>query len=251
MEKSESKGGAALLRPPRGGNGIGDYSLRDFAARWMMQQADLAETDYYRDANMSVLGLADENQPPIVLIGDSITEFWVDLDKVSIGAGQLINRGIAGQNTSQMLLRFETDVVALKPASVIILGGTNDLRCYVGDPSTIEASALRRISDNLTAMADIAFGRHIRFAFCTLPPVGGDPEIVARDPAAILLVNRFIKKLSRERGSPVIDYHAALADGSGALKLQLSDDGVHPNPAGYAAMMPVLERGLSQLAALP
>lgn len=235
---------AQTLRPPAGGHGIGDYTLHDFAAKWMMQQDDLAEVGRYREAN-AALAASGDKRPRIVLMGDSITDHWDALEAEPHEDLLIVNRGIGGQNTSQMLLRFEDDVVAQKPAVVVILGGTNDLRAYVGDPASVGASALARISRNITAMSDIAKGRGFKVVLATLPPVGADREKVSRDAQAILTVNAWIKAFAAERGYPVADYHAALVDAAGVLPSSLSPDGIHPNADGYAAMRPALAKALA------
>ena len=233
------------LRPPANGRGIGDYTLHDFAAKWMMQQDDLAEVERYREANAALIASTDK-RPRVVLMGDSITDHWDALEAEQHPELLIVNRGIGGQNTSQMLLRFEDDVVALKPAVVVILGGTNDLRAYVGDPASVGASALARISRNITAMSDIAKGRGFKVVLATLPPVGADREKVSRDAEAIKTVNVWIKTFAAERGYPVADYHAALVDAGGVLPPALSPDGIHPNIEGYAVMRPVLAAALAQ-----
>lgn len=232
------------LRPPAGGRGIGDYTLHDFAAKWMMQQDDLAEIERYREANVA-LAKSGDARPRIVLLGDSITEHWDALEAEKQPGLLVVNRGIGGQNTGQMLLRFEDDVVALKPAVVVILGGTNDLRAYVGDPASVGPGALARISRNITAMCDIAKGRGFKVVLATLPPVGSDREKVSRDAQAILTINAWIKAFAAGRGYPVADYHAALVDVAGVLPPSLSPDGIHPNADGYAAMHPALARALA------
>jgi lysophospholipase L1-like esterase len=178
-------------------------------------------------------------------MGDSITAHWDALAAEPLEDLLIVNRGIGGQNTSQMLLRFEDDVVALKPAVVVLLGGTNDLRAYVGDPASVGASALARISRNITAMSDIAEGRGFKVILATLPPVGADREKVSRDAGAIATVNAWIKAFAAERGYPLADYHAALAGPDGVLPPALSPDGVHPNADGYAAMRPALATALA------
>lgn len=230
---------SATLRPPLGGQGIGDYTLHDFAAKWMMQQDDLAEVGRHEGANWTLLA-GQDLRPRVVMMGDSITDFWEDLTALSSSALNVVNRGVAGQNTSQMLLRFEDDVAALEPVAVVILGGSNDLRAYVGDPASVGPEAQRRISRNITAMADIAGGRGFKVVLSTLPPAGADRERVSRDPAAIISVNAWIQAFAAKRGYSLADYHAALADPAGCLPPDLSDDGVHPNLAGYAAMRPRL-----------
>lgn len=235
---------SAQLRPPAGGQGIGDYTLHDFAAKWMMQQDDLAEIGRHAEANRT-LAPEPANRKRIILFGDSITAHW-DLAAQDSAARHFVNRGIGGQNSSQMLLRFNDDVVALKSDTVVILAGTNDLRAYVGPPAELGQSAFARVTRNLTMMADIAAARHIRVVIGLIPPVGADRERIARDPAAIRAINAWIVAFGRERGIPVADYHRVLADPADTLPQRFSSDGIHPNQAGYAAMWPMLEAALKQ-----
>jgi len=225
------------LRPPLHGTGIGDYTLHDFVAKWMMQQDDIAEIGKYSADNER---LTREVASPtrIVMLGDSITEFW---QYPRMHGVALVNRGIAGQNSSQMLLRFVDDVVALSPAAVVLLCGTNDLRAYVGDPTSISVSARSRITRNVRAMTDIAKGNSVKVILCALPPVGSDMERTSRSSEAILEVNNWLRAFAKERGYGFADFHAALADANGSLPLKYSDDGVHPNQAGYDRIWPCLE----------
>jgi acyl-CoA thioesterase I len=227
------------LWPPRGSVDFGDYSVRDFGAKFLIQVDDFAEIERYRHVNRREAALSDA-RPAVVMMGDSIIDFW-PLDALTVRTrARLINRGIAGQNSSVLLLRFQADVIELAPGAVIILAGTNDLRAYAGDPDAITDGALERLARNLTAMANMAEGRNIAVALSTLPPVGGDLRSVARSPSAIRRVNAWIARFASDRGYPLADYHAALVDGDGLLPLELAEDGIHPNAAGYDRMAPVL-----------
>lgn len=228
------------LRPPANGKGVGDYTLHDFAAKWMMQQDDIAEIGRYRDANRALLAERDA-RPRIVFIGDSITEAWKALEPRSDAKRRWINRGIGGSNTTQMLLRFQEDAVALRPATVVLMGGTNDLRAYAGSPASIIDGAFERIRRNVTSIADIAAARKIDLVLCSIPPVGRDLERIARDPAGVALANQWLQSFARERGLRYANYFSALADEAGYLTPSLSTDGIHMNAAGYDKMMSVLE----------
>lgn len=227
---------------------VGELTLHDFAAKWMMQQDDLADRDRYREANRALLATADP-RPRVVLMGDSITFHWGTEDLPAGDRILLVNRGIAGQNTSQMLLRFEDDAIALKPAAVVILGGTNDLRAYQGDPAAAAATAIDRIIGNITAMADIAQGRGVKVILAAVPPIGGD-QALTRDPAAIVKLNDRLKEFAASRHYPFADYYAALADSQGALPAALSSDGLHPNANGYHLMEAKLKAALTGLGPL-
>lgn len=231
-----------VLRPPLGATSFGDYSLHDFAAKWMMQQDDIAETGVFAEANAALIA-EPTAAPRVVVFGDSITAFW-DLTPKNTPQRCFVNRGIPGQNSSQMLLRFIDDVVAIRPATVAILCGSNDLRCYVGDPASVARSAQMRIERNLRAMCDIASANGIRILLGTLPPVGRDREKVNRDAGAIVSVNRWIATFAAERGYSLADYHAVLADSAGFLATEDGEDGLHPSPSGYERMWPALEAAL-------
>ncbi len=233
-------GAGSLLIPPRDGVDIGDYTLRDFAAKWMMQQCDLAEVSVYREANLALLASEDRRRR-LVFIGDSITEFWTDLAELQTESVAVINRGIRGQNSSQLLLRFEDDAIALQPACIVLLCGSNDLRSYVGAASSVAESARQRIVRNVTAMADIALARRISLCLAAIPPVN-PAHPVHRDPSAIVAINAWLADFAAPRQLGFIDYHRALVNGAGHLDAAFSDDGLHPNAAGYARMRQELQR---------
>lgn len=236
---------AAQLRPPSGGNGVGDYSLHDFAAKWMMQLDDIPEISKYAEANRLLLAEQDA-RPRTVFIGDSITENWKAIDARSDKTARWVNRGISGSNTSQMLLRFEDDAVALAPQVIVIMGGTNDLRAYAGSPESVVDGAFARVKRNLTAMADIAIGRGIRVVLCAVPPVGRDTARIARDPQGVRRINAWIADFAKARGFGFVDYGAVLADDEGFMKPELSPDGIHPNDAGYRLMLPLIDAAIAQ-----
>lgn len=239
-------GGHPILWPPRGSAWIGDYSLRDLAAKIMIQLDDVAEIERYRQANQLVMTRTDP-RPSVVLMGDSITELW-PADRLKDAASfNIINRGVSGQNSSMMLLRFQADVIDLAPDAVVILAGSNDLRAYAGDPEGLGPAALERLSRNLTAMTNMAKGCGIAVVLAALPPVGGDLASVARSPAAVRAVNAWIAAFAEARGYLLADYHAVLADEEGLLSDNLSEDGVHPNSLAYDRMQPVLLEALVRL----
>jgi lysophospholipase L1-like esterase len=230
----------SLLIPPRDGVDIGDYTLRDFAAKWLMQQCDLAEVSVYREANRALLAGEDRRQR-VVFMGDSITEFWTDLTELQTESVAIVNRGIRGQNSSQMLLRFEDDAIALRPACIVLLCGTNDLRSYVGDAGSVAESAKQRIVRNVTAMADIAQARRIALCLGALPPVN-PVHPVHRDSSTIVSINSWLAGFAATRRLDFIDYHRALVDAAGHLDAAFSEDGLHPNAAGYVRMRSELQR---------
>lgn len=208
------------------------------AVRWMMQQGDLAELHVYGEANRALAAAADE-RPRIILLGDSITYHWPEEMLPALPGALIVNRGIPGQNTTQMLLRFEDDVAALRPAAVIILAGTNDLRSLGPHPAPRDA-VIRQIARNVTAMADIADARKIRVILCTIPPVGADQAAGQRDPATILAANEWLRGFAAVRGYGFLDYHGTLAGKDGLIRAAYTSDGLHLTPSGYQQLKALL-----------
>jgi lysophospholipase L1-like esterase len=158
-----------------------------------------------------------------------------------------IDRGISGQTTPQMLIRFRPDVVALHPRVVVILAGTNDLAGNTG-PMTVA-----QIEDNLTSMDELAHASKIRVVLASVLPVSNyghdrnDNPVdmrIRRQPEKILELNAWIKKYAADHGDIYLDYFAATVDDQGLLKKGLSADGLHPNAAGYAIMSPLAEQAI-------
>jgi lysophospholipase L1-like esterase len=177
----------------------------------------------------------------VVFFGDSITDFWGrPVGEFFPGKGY-INRGISGQTTPQMLVRFRADVIALKPAVVVILAGTNDIAGNTG------ASTLAMIEDNLSSMAELARVHGIRVVIASLLPVSNDvdrQQTLRRPPSAILALNAWIRDYAAREHLPLLDYYPLMVDQRGALKRDFSDDGLHPNAQGYAAMAPLAQQAI-------
>ena len=178
----------------------------------------------------------------VVFMGDSITDSWDNPVYGGFFPGKpYINRGISGQTTPQMLIRFRPDVIALKPKVVVILAGTNDLAGNTG-PTTLEA-----IQDNLQSMADLATANGIRVVLASVLPVSdyemrdGQPltQTVRRPPPQILALNHWMQEFAKSRGYVYLDYFSAMVDDKGFLRNELSDDGLHPNAEGYRVMAPL------------
>lgn len=171
-----------------------------------------------------------KQRPRMVLMGDSITEFW-KRDRPGFFSSALIDRGISGQTSTQMLARFYDDVIALKPRIVHILGGANDIAGNTG-PLTPEA-----YHDNIRAMVDLARADGIRVVVGSLLPADHfywNPDL---KPAAVIRdQNGWLRQFARSRRLHFIDYYSAMTTPSGGLRADLSNDGVHPNAAGYAVM---------------
>jgi lysophospholipase L1-like esterase len=183
---------------------------------------------------------AGENR--VVFMGDSITEGWhFDATEVGFPGKPYINRGISGQTTPQMLVRFRQDVIALQPKVVVILAGINDIAGNTG-PMTLEQS-----EDNLASMAELAAAHHIRVVLCSLLPAFDFPWRPGMVPAPrVLALNAWIKAYAAEKGHVYVDYHTAMKDSRDGLPAALSLDGVHPLPAGYAVMAPLVEAGIEK-----
>jgi lysophospholipase L1-like esterase len=183
------------------------------------------------------LGLPARGEDRVVFMGDSITEGW-HLDQ-SFAGKPYINRGISGQTTPQMVLRFHQDVVGLKPKTVVILAGINDIAGNTG-PETLED-----IENNLAAMSEMAAANHIRVVLCSVLPAYDFPWAPGQYPAhKVVELNEWIKSYAAAKGHTYVDFHTAMKDERGGLPSTLSRDGVHPLPAGYAIMAPLVEAAL-------
>jgi lysophospholipase L1-like esterase len=186
----------------------------------------------------------------VVFFGDSITDNWSRPAYGGFFPGKpYVNRGIGGQTTAQMLVRFRADVVNLKPRVVVILAGTNDVSGNNG-PVTPES-----IQDNLAGMAELARASGIRVVLASILPVSDDKKDAngvpvvrtkGRPPETLLALNRWITGYAAKERLVFLDYHAAMADGRGLLKPELNDDGLHPNAAGYAVMAPLAQKAIDE-----
>jgi lysophospholipase L1-like esterase len=192
----------------------------------------------FREADLKLAPPASgENR--VVFMGDSITEGW-HLDE-SFPGKPFINRGISGQTTPQMVLRFRQDVIALQPKVVVILAGINDIAGNTG-PETLE-----QIEDNLASMAELATANHIRVVLCSVLPAFDFPWSPGMQPASkVLTLNAWIKAYAAEHGAVYVDYHTAMKDVRDGLPANLSKDGVHPTVAGYAVMAPLAQAGIDK-----
>ena len=197
---------------------------------------DFGELGRYRAANASLKPVAPDEKR-VVFFGDSITDMW-NLAEYFPGK-PYVNRGISGQTTPQMLLRFRQDVIALAPKVVVILAGTNDIAGNTGPMSLEETEA------NYASMADLAKANSINVVFASILPVNNyTPEsqdfFAQRSPQKIVEVNRWLKSYSAEHGDAYLDYFSPMVDEKGLLKRDLAEDGLHPNKAGYSIMAPLV-----------
>ena len=203
----------------------------------------------YRDDNGKVTVPA-RNEKRVVFMGDSITDSWDDPRYGGFFPGKpYVNRGISGQTTPQMLIRFRPDVIALKPEVVVILAGTNDIAGNTG-PMTLEA-----IQDNITSMAELARLNRIRIVLASVLPVSdyeksadGQPrnQTVRRPPEKIKALNEWIRNYTAQNKLTYLDYYSAMSDDKGFLKDELSNDGLHPNEKGYEVMAPLAQQAIEK-----
>ena len=192
---------------------------------------DWANLAKYRDSN-AVRGAQ------VVFMGNSITEGW---KKYWFTGKPYVNRGIGGQTTPQMLVRFHQDVIALRPRVVVILAGTNDIAGNTG-PSTLEM-----IEDNLASMAELAQANGIVVVLSSVLPVFDYPWRPGLTPAPkIVALNAWMKQYAAAHHAVYLDYHSAMADARQGMKADLASDGVHPNEAGYRIMAPLVEQAIAE-----
>jgi lysophospholipase L1-like esterase len=202
--------------------------------------SDWAYLGRYRAEN-ATLGAPRPGEQRVVFMGNSITESWAKSFATMFPGKPYIGRGISGQTTPQMLVRFRQDVIALRPAVVVILAGTNDIAGNTG-PSTLEM-----IEDNLASMAELAHANGIRVVLSSVLPVYDYPWRPGLEPAPkIIALNAWIKNYAAKHAVVYLDYHAAMVDARGGLRREFSEDGVHPNEAGYRIMVPLVEKAISE-----
>jgi lysophospholipase L1-like esterase len=205
--------------------------------------------------NLKAFQGANRNlQPPaagenrVVFMGDSITQNWLHN---GVAAGEpdpgffpgkpYVNRGISGQTTPQMVLRFRQDVVALKPAAVVIFAGINDIAANTGEMTSEQTEG------NFATMAEIAHANGIQVVFCSILPAFDFPWRRGREPAPkVIAINQWIKDYAAAKGYVYVDFYSAMADAEGGLPANLSKDGVHPVKAGYDIMNPLVEAGIAK-----
>jgi acyl-CoA thioesterase I len=203
------------------------------------QLNDWAQLNRYSAEN-AALPPAAPGEQRVVFIGDSITDAWGHGADFFPGK-PYVNRGISGQTTPQMLVRFQQDVVHLKPAVVVILAGTNDIAGNTG-PSTPQM-----IEDNFVSMADIAHQSGIKVVIASILPAFAYPWRPGIAPAQeIRELNEWLKDFSQRDGDVYLDYYSALTDAQGGMGPGLSKDGVHPTAKGYAIMAPLAEKAIAE-----
>ena len=200
---------------------------------------DWANLSRYREENAA---LAAQPVPAgrVVFMGDSITDAWGRTYGKFFPGKPYVNRGISGQTTPQMLIRFRPDVIAHKPQAVVILAGTNDIAGNTG-PMT-----LQEIEGNLASMAELAKANGIKVILASVMPVSDDikPQTDRRPPEKIVELNNWIKQYAAKNGHVYLDYFSAMKDDRGMLRKDLTYDGLHPNDAGYELIGPLAAKAI-------
>jgi len=205
---------------------------------------DFAELRRYRDDNRTI----KPGESRVVFMGDSITDLWQQPQFGGFFPGKrYVDRGISGQTTPQMLLRFRQDVVALHPAVVVILAGTNDIAGNTGPETDDE------IEGYLTSMCELAQANGIRVVLSSITPISdyhrrppAPPMTTRRPPQRVALLNSWIRDYASSHHHVYLDYFAAMVDSAGMLREEFSEDDLHPNAKGYAVMAPLAESAVQK-----
>lgn len=209
-------------------------AMQKQAAQW--QAMDWPNLCRYQRENATLLAIGGSAR--VVFLGDSITEFWKTADP-DLFAKDIVDRGISGQTTPQILLRFYQDVVALHPKVVHIMAGTNDVGGNTGPASDT------MILENIRAMIDIAEANGIRVILASITPTKGMMTDSDERGMRTKALDVLLRELARERHLVYADYYPLLDDGTGAMGTDRSNDGIHPNRAAYALMRPIAERAIA------
>lgn len=217
----------------------------DACLRWIKKNFDQPPMDWanlkrFQEDNKKV-GLPKANENRVVFMGNSITEGWSNFDKSFWEGKPYINRGISGQTTPQMVLRFQQDVIDLKPKVVVILAGINDIAGNTG-PMTLEQTR-----DNIINMTKLAQANGIKVVLSSVIPAFDFPWRPGMEPAEkVVALNKMLKAFCDKNKIVYIDYHTAMKDARNGLKNELGYDGVHPNLEGYKVMAPLAEKAIAE-----
>jgi lysophospholipase L1-like esterase len=210
-----------------------------------MRMRDWAEMARYRDANKTLTAPAAKDAR-VVFMGDSITDGWQQPRYGGFFPGKpYVDRGISGQTTPQMLVRFRRDVIDLQPKAVVILAGTNDIAGNTGPVSNEE------IQGNLASMSELAHAHNIKVVMSSITPVSeyhvrGIPQTTARPMERVKAMNDWMKSYAASHGDVYLDYFSAMIDDKGLMRAELTEDDLHPNAKGYAIMGPLAEAAIAR-----
>lgn len=243
---SPSAGTSPAARPPLSGQAPQAGPAKKTAAEERLL-TDWPYLEKYREAD-AALPAPTPGEDRVVFMGDSITEMWpfhgpypLPQTNQFFPGRFYINRGIGGQTTPQMLVRFRQDVIDLHPKAVVILAGTNDIAGNTG-PTTLTA-----IENNLKSMADLARAHGIQVVLCSVLPVYDYPWRPGLHPSPkIIALNQWMKSYAVRKGDVYVDYYSAMVDSRGGMQSALTIDGVHPNKAGFKIMTPLAQAGIDQ-----
>ena len=207
---------------------------------WQMWNLHMLTRDHGQLCRYRAQNAALRDPVRVVFMGDSITDNWIGADP-SLFTNGVVDRGISGQTTAQMLLRFRQDVIALKPRAVHIMAGTNDIAGNTG------AVSIETVKGNIETMAELAQAHGIKVMLASIPPAAAFPWSPDKRPAPqIAALNTWLRGYARAHGYRYVDYHAAMTTPAGGMKPGLATDGVHPTPAGYAVMRPIARAAIAQ-----
>jgi lysophospholipase L1-like esterase len=238
--------------PPPGGvvaNPCGSAPTEEQLGGWIpwhtwLYAHDFGQLCYYQDANAALRGKPQAARR-VVFMGDSITEMWRQIDPTFFTYGR-VDRGISGQTTAQMLVRFRADVIRLDPQVVHIMGGINDIAGNTG------VTSLRAIEDNIADMAELAQAHRIKVVIGSMLPTTRIPWRLGIKPAqAIARLNRWTQHYAHQHGFAYANYYDAMKNASGGMRAGMSADGVHPTPAGFRIMAAIVTRAIGKAKAEP
>ena len=208
--------------------------------RLVRSNIDYGNFAIYDQLNKEVI--IDKNEGRIVFIGNSITEGWKNFMPEMFDNQTFINRGISGQTSTEMLVRFRTDVINLKPKVVVILAGTNDIA------GNTLFRGLEIVAGNISSMAELASQNNIKVILCSVLPAANFPWRKGKNPdIKIPLLNRLIKDYAKKKGFYYLDYYNLMNDGNNGLKKDYGNDGVHPNMNGYKLMQKMVLDAISNI----
>ena len=208
--------------------------------RLVRSNIDYGNFAIYDQLNKEVI--IDKNEGRIVFIGNSITQGWKNFMPEMFDNQTFINRGISGQTSTEMLVRFRTDVINLKPKVVVILAGTNDIA------GNTLFRGLEIVAGNISSMAELASQNNIKVILCSVLPAANFPWRKGKNPdIKIPLLNRLIKDYAQKKGFYYLDYYNLMNDGNNGLKKDYGNDGVHPNLNGYKLMQKMVLDAISNI----